>query len=215
VDTLARVLEHTLTRVADPFASWLAEYLERRIGVTAWLLDHWDAVPPLPRDSIIDAAQARATIGRLTDVLALIARDRDLRLRLHWDNGTLSSPQTRVLDVSCEWPDDVDVTCPVRGGFGLFLSELVANAVRHGAPGTTPRLSIVCDRVRGELLCRVENNVHDASGSDRGDSYGGLAMVTAMARLFEWRDLSLRRDGGTFIAAWSMPFSTRAGSEAD
>ena len=53
VDTLARVLEHCLTAAASParteFAAWLADYLERRITVTAWLLDHWDAVPPLAR----------------------------------------------------------------------------------------------------------------------------------------------------------------------
>src|SRR6185436_5202215 len=57
IDTLARVLEHCLGSVPDlkvrpttcdlEFASWLAEYLERRLTVTAWLLDHWDETPPL------------------------------------------------------------------------------------------------------------------------------------------------------------------------
>ena len=49
VDTLARVLEYSLSRSHDPaFTAWLSGYLERRVGVTAWLLDHWDAQPPLP-----------------------------------------------------------------------------------------------------------------------------------------------------------------------
>jgi hypothetical protein len=216
VDTLARVLEHSLTHTPDPFAAWLAEYLERRVSVTAWLLDHWDALPPLPRDSVIDSVQARATLDRLVTVLEVIARDRDFRSRLHWDNGTLSSPQVQVLEVACDWPPDVDVTCPVRGGFGLFLNELIANAVRHGVPGTTPRLSIVCDRVRGELLCRIENAVAEgAAGPERADAYGGLAMVRAMARLFEWRDLEFRREGGVFQVVWAVPFSTRRPGEAD
>lgn len=217
VDTLARVLEHTLARrPADGFAAWLAEYLERRISVTAWLLDHWDAVPPLSRDHIIDAGQARATIDRLTEVFASVAADRDLRSRLHWGNGTLSAGSSSTLVVEIDWPDDADVTCPVRGGFGLFLNELAANAVRHGRPGTTPRLTIVCDRVRGELVCRLENETRDASPSfDRADAYGGLSIVRAMARLFEWRDLAWRQDGATVSVSWAMPFGTRRRGEAD
>lgn len=215
VDTLARVLEHSLAGSADVFVSWLAEYLERRVRVTSWLLDHWDAIPPLPPDSVIDADQARATIERLADVLAVIGRDRELRSRLHWDNGTLASPD-RVLDVSIDWPADVQITSPVRGGFGLFLSELVANAVRHGDPGTTPRLLIVCDRVRGELQCRIENMASRSGfGPDRIDAYGGLAIVTAMARLFEWRELTFAREQQLFVASWVVPFSTRRGPEAD
>jgi hypothetical protein len=217
VDTLARVLEHTLARRgADEFALWLAEYLERRISVTAWLLDHWDASLPLPRPHVIDSDQARATIARLRDVLAHVAADRELRSRLHWDNGTLSSPQPATLDVHLDWPDDADVTCPVRGGFGLFLNELVANATRHGTPGSTPRLSISCDRVRGELVCLLENAAPpDAASFDRADAYGGMSMVRAMARLFEWQDLAWRQDGDRVGVTWAMPFGTRRRGEAD
>jgi hypothetical protein len=217
VDTLARVLEHTLARRgADGFSLWLAEYLERRIGVTAWLLDHWDAALPLPRPHVIDSGQAKATIARLVDVLAHVAADRELRSRLHWDNGTLSSPQSNTLSVELDWPDDADVACPVRGGFGLFLNELVANAARHGRPGTTPRLSIACDRVRGELVCRLENEpASDAASLDRADAYGGLAIVRAMARLFEWRDLEWHCDHGRVRVSWTMPFGTRRAGEPD
>ena len=57
VSTLARVLEHGLSRPdPDPetrdLTKWLAEYLERRLTVASWLLDHWDASPPLDRDSV-------------------------------------------------------------------------------------------------------------------------------------------------------------------
>jgi hypothetical protein len=71
VETLARVLEHSLCSAPGPdamsrFVPQLAEYLERRLQVTAWLLDHWDAAPPLARASVVDAAQARAPIDRLS-----------------------------------------------------------------------------------------------------------------------------------------------------
>jgi PAS domain-containing protein len=221
VDTLARVLEHSLSRGSDPaFPAWLAEYLERRVGVTAWLLDHWDAATPLPRESVIDAAQARATIDRFQAVLALAAADRDLRQRLHWDNGTLAAPAPRTLDVTLDWPDDVAVTCPVRGGFGLFLNELVVNAVRHGTPGTVPSIAIVCDRVRGELTAAIRNDTNEAPATlDRVDPYGGLSIVRAMARLFGWPNLRFDREGpdraAPFVASWVMPFGTRRAGEAD
>lgn len=217
VDTLARVLEHTLARRgADEFSLWLAEYLERRISVTAWLLDHWDSPLPLPRPHVIDAGQARATVARLRDVLAQVAADRELRSRLHWDNGALSRPHAHTLSVDLDWPDDADVTCPVRGGFGLFLNELIANAARHGRPGSTPQFSIACDRVRGELVCRLENDAgSDVQSLNRADAYGGMAIVRAMARLFEWRDLDWRQDDGRVTVTWAMPFGTRRRGEAD
>jgi hypothetical protein len=224
VDTLARVLAWGQaggrSKAADAaFLIWLSEYLERRVGVTAWLLDHWDAKPPLPRESVIDAAQARATIERLHDVLIMAAGDRELRQRLHWDNGTLSAPAARLLDVTLDWPDDVVVTCPVHGGFGLFLSELIANAVKHGAPGTVPSLTVTCDRVRGELVSDITNQVRPGSADvSRADAYGGVAILRAMSRLFDWPDLGFDTvcSGGVtrFRASWTMPISTRA-AEAD
>jgi hypothetical protein len=212
VDTLARVLEYSLSRGLDPtLATWLAGYLERRVGVTAWLLDHWDAQPPLPRESIIDAAQAHATIDRFQSVLALAATERDLRQRLHWGNGTLSGPAPRPLDVSVDWPDDVVVTCPVHGGFGLFLNELIVNAVRHGLPGTVPAVTIVCDRVRGEVVCEVRNAT-DGPAPDLThiDPYGGLSIVRAMARLFGWQDFGIQVTEGTFSVKWAMPGGTQS-----
>jgi hypothetical protein len=213
VDTLARVLEYSLSRGHDPsFTAWLAGYLERRVSVTAWLLDHWDAQLPLPRESIIDAAQARATIDRFQSVLALAANERELRQRLHWDNGTLSRPAPNPLNVSLDWPADVVVTCPVHGGFGLFFNELIVNAVRHGLPGTVPSVTIVCDRIRGEVACEVRNAT-DRSAPDLAhlDPYGGLSIVRAMARLFGWQDFGIQVTAeGHFIVKWAMPSGTQS-----
>jgi hypothetical protein len=212
VDTLARVLEYSLSRGHDPsFTAWLAGYLERRVSVTAWLLDHWDAQPPLPSESIIDAAQVRATLDRFQSVLALAASERDLRQRLHWGNGTLSRPAARPLDVALDWPDDVVVTCPVHGGFGLFLNELIVNAVRHGTPGTIPAVTIVGDRVRGEVACEVRNAT-DGAAPDLAhvDPYGGIAIVRAMARLFGWQAFSIEASGGQFVVKWAMPSGTHS-----
>ena len=85
VATLARVLEHCLSR-PDPDAEtreltkWLAEYLERRLTVASWLLDHWDASPPLDRDSVVDAEQCRVTIASVRgDLPARAGRPRASR----------------------------------------------------------------------------------------------------------------------------------------
>jgi len=105
----------------------------------------------------------------------------------------------------------------VRGAFGWFLGEVLTNAVRHGAPGSTPVIEITCDRVRKELVFTV-TNAFDASaaGSRAGDAYGGLAILKAMARLLEWREL--RFDAGPrerFEVSWRVQAGERRQGDAD
>ena len=47
---------------APSLSPWLAEYLQRRIHVTGWLLDHWRDPPPA-HDSVVDAAQVEETLA--------------------------------------------------------------------------------------------------------------------------------------------------------
>jgi len=218
VDTLARVLEHHLKQAHDTsearaFGIWLSEYLERRLTVTGWLLDHWDFAVPEPAEVVIDATQARATVERLCEVFDLARRDRDLRARLHWSNGVLSGSQTEsrrspVLDVQIEWPAAVVISCPVRGGFGVFVGELLTNAIRHGSPGTVPKLEVAFDRVRRDVQFRLTNLAAPGEGVPAGEPFGGLEIVRVMARLFGWT-LTLERHTDHFVAAWSAPASDR------
>jgi hypothetical protein len=217
VDTLVRVLAHGLRTpggaAASPeLVSWLAGYVDRRLRTTAWLLDHWDAAPPLPPDSAIDPAQARATIESLRSVFALAATDPELRTRLHWDNGVLSARPdgaAPVFTVETDWPDEYWFTCPVRGGFGFFLGEALINAIQHGRPGSVPALRISLDRVRKELTFEVENDLRTAAETRReGESYGGRRILERLARLFEW-DLAFEETPSTFRAVWKVPASER------
>lgn len=216
VATLARVLEHCLSRPdPDPetrdLTKWLAEYLERRLTVASWLLDHWDASPPLDRDSVVDAEQGRVTIDRFEAIFRRVRDDRELRARLHWDNGTLAawSPDGRVLETHVDWPESFEIVCPVRGGFGLFLSEVLANAVRHGRPGTVPIVTVRGDRVRREIAFRVENESSSSNPEPRGEAYGGLAILKRLGALFEWRDMRFASTDGTFVAEWRAAATER------
>jgi hypothetical protein len=222
VDTLARVLEHTLTDGAGAprppaFAAWLADYLERRISVAAWLLDHWDASPPLPPDTIVGAAQFAAILERWRIILDVVRGDRELRGRLHWDNGVLAAPgKGEVLDARVDWPVTYQFTMPVRGAFGLFVGEVIANAVRHGAPRSTVRARVSCDRVRRELMFEVENDTSaDRVPSAHGDAYGGIALLETVARLCGWRALEFTPTPGRFRTSWSIPVSERPAAGAD
>lgn len=220
VDTLIRVLAFSLRArggaAASPeLVSWLAEYVDRRLRTTAWLLDHWEAEPPLPPDSSIEAPQARATLERLARVFALAANApdaADLRARLHWDNGVLSerpSRQAPVFTTEIDWPEDYWFACPVRGGFGFFLGEVLINAIRHGRPGSTPELRIILDRVRRELRCEVENELPAEPREREEETYGGKSILRQLARLFEWRDLRFEKRERTYAVSWRVPVSER------
>ncbi|HEY0512007.1 MAG TPA: PDC sensor domain-containing protein [Thermoanaerobaculia bacterium] len=220
VDTLIRVLAHSLRAaggaVSSPdFISWLAGYVDRRLRTTAWLLDHWEAEPPLPPDSSVEAPQARATIERLAAVFALAAGDADLRTRLHWDNGVLSArpgPRSPVFTVEIDWPEDFWFACPVRGGFGFFLGETLINAIRHGRPGSTPSLRVTLDRVRREFRFEVENELRTGlpgHAGEPGETYGGKSILRQLARLFEWRGLMFERRRTTYTVSWRVPASER------
>lgn len=218
VDTLVRVLAYALRpSAASPpeLVSWLASYVDRRLRTTAWALDHWEAQPPLPPDSSIEAPQARATIAGLQSVFALAARDAGLRTRLHWDNGVLSErpdPDAPVFTAEIDWPEEYWFACPVRGGFGYFLGEALINAIRHGRPGSTPVLRITLDRVRRELLFEIENEVRPGARDrvrERGETYGGRRILERLAFLFEWRNLAFERGETSYRVSWRVPASER------
>jgi hypothetical protein len=234
LDALARVLAQSL---ADPagvgaglgaagssglaFERWLAAYLERRVLATAWLLEHWDAEPPLPPDCSIEAAQARATIDAWQAVFARVRGDAGLRSRLHWDNGVLAGSPAgvpasggggAVLSVSLDWPEDYWFAAPLRGGFGFFLGEVLVNAIRHGRAGSVPRLQIALDPVRRELLFTVENEVARGAGTTAeraGRSYGGRRILERLALLCGWHDLRFRRTADGYEVSWRVPVSQR------
>ena len=65
-----------------------------------------------------------------------------------------------------------------------------------------------CDRVKKELDVVVENERRD----DRLPSsatYGGLALLTGMARLFGWREFAAGAHGSRFAVSWRIPLTRR------
>ena len=80
--------------------------------------------------------------------------------------------------------------------------------MRHGAAGSIPQVTIQCDRVRRELVFRVDNDRRDGRARE-GSKYGGLALLTGMARLFGWRDFAAGPDGSRFLVNWRAPLTRR------
>jgi hypothetical protein len=217
IDTLVRVLAHALARGDEThFVAWLSAYVERRIRVTAWLLDHWDTPPPFPPACAIEAAHARETLAALERIFQRVAEDPDLRSSLHWDNGALAQPVEEILALTIDWPDRYWFPLPVRGGFGLFLEEVLVNAMRHGRPGTAPRLGLHVDRGRRELLFEIENETREGGGPARVEPYGGQRLLERLALLFGWQGLAFDESGGRFVVSWRVPVSEREDAgEAD
>jgi two-component sensor histidine kinase len=100
------------------------------------------------------------------------------------------------------------MTLPVRGGLGFFLTEALSNAMRHGAAGSVPVVVVRCDRVRKELAFRIENERRDDLPRSRS-TYGGLAILEGMARLFGWRDYDAGAQGTVFVVTWRAPVTRR------
>jgi two-component sensor histidine kinase len=99
---------------------------------------------------------------------------------------------------------------PVRGGFGLFLEEVLVNAVRHGRPGSMPSVGLHVDRGRHELLCEIENEVRPEDGGQaRIEPYGGRRLLERLALLFGWQGLTFEETGGRFCVSWRVPVSER------
>ena len=81
----------------------------------------------------------------------------------------------------------------------------VATKARR-VPGSMPRAIVGVDRVRKELTFVIENDMRPGSPTEpRSESYGGLSIVRAMARLFGWSDLVCRADNGRFVVSWRVP----------
>jgi hypothetical protein len=216
VDVLTRILAHLVDRAAaedtppPELAVWLAGYLDARVHTTAWLLEHWGGPPPRAAASTIEAPHARATLERLEAIFALVRDDPTLRASLHWDNGALSARSSggHVLAVSMDWPEGSSLTCPVRGGFGFFLSEALINAVRHGRPGTVPTVTIALAPTRRYVTFTVENERRGGTTDPRRKLYGGLPILRELARLFGW-DLQETVEETSFRLTWKVPASER------
>ena len=210
LDALVSVLQHSLSTPSPAaLSAWLAEYLERRLHVTAWLLDHWDAAPPV-HDAVVDAGQAAETLASLERVFTEVRSHAGLRSRLGWDNGPLAGPsQGGAFRAAVDWPAEFELTLPIRGGLGFFLTEALSNAMRHGLAGTQPAITLRCDRVRRELVCEIVNDQRLDARVAESRAYGGLSILSGMARLFAWRDFTAGAHDGRFTVSWRAPLTRR------
>jgi hypothetical protein len=192
-DTLARVLETSVpdatTDEQREFCRWLAEYLLGRLHVTQWVLEHWGGPARHDVACILGPEHLHAGLAQYQRIFSLVAAAPKLRAQLHWDNGSLSMALSNREPVRAwvDWPESYRLTAPADGVFGYVIGEILINAIKHGAPGLPIELEADIDRARRELSVRVRNEVTTGPGGSREDkAYGGLAIITEIARLCGW-----------------------------
>lgn len=226
-DTLARVLATGLQRPGGEdelaFSRWLAEYLLRRLHVSQWVLGRWGGPPRRGADRILGPEHLGGMLDQYERIFALVRGDARLRARLHWNNGVLAAgprdgevaERGAVIEREIDWPEGYRLTVPADGVFGFLLGELLVNAIKHGAPGSTLELEAVVDRGRRELSLRLRNAVEQAGGERVDKAYGGRAIAQELARLCGW-SLTQRRTGEGFAVELCCPLTQqRAADEID
>ena len=232
VDSLARILCYRL-QAGDPtptdrdFNVWLSSYLSERIRMIAWTLDHWGQMPPTHNQIIIERKNVEETISRISQILDKVALNRDLRERLHWNNGILSSEpcadsvelgnsetskgRTERVNSTIRWHSKSCFSTPYDGVFGFFLSELLANAIRHGKPGSRIEFSVDENLIRNELAFEVRNQVNRTEAPTRENlkPFGGINLLLELARISGWTVPEISCEQNMFAVCWRVPMIRR------
>jgi hypothetical protein len=138
-DTLARVLVRQLAYERDDerqlFDRWLADYLLRRLHVSQWVLDRWGGPAPSEIGSILGPEHLRAAIAQHERIFAVVADDLQLRMQLHWNNGTLAArgetPRAASLGLSAEGVVAETGSTPGTAAFRLLALDENPGARRH------------------------------------------------------------------------------------
>ncbi len=199
----------------DPQSVWLAAYLGRRLRVIETLLSHWGdrEMPAEGRSETIEASYVRDLLRALEGIFELAAGDEDLRDKLKWRNCVISKPSSGagIFDLKTRWPENLTLASPLLDGVGFFLEEVLVNAVKHGEPGTRPRVTIRTVRSRNTkmLRFRIENQARRATDSGL-KPYGGRALLVRLAELLDWETPKFERQGEdfkVFTVTWQAPLS--------
>jgi two-component system sensor histidine kinase QseC len=103
----------------------------------------------------------------------------------------------RHVELACEWPDDGRDVLPLRAEPALIsalLRNLLDNALRHGAPGSTVTLRMAADAIEvldegpgvpAAELARLGDRFYRPPGAQEGGSGLGLSIVRRIAELHE------------------------------
>ena len=223
VDTLIRVLAHSLAvrraggrPRAPELVSWLAAYVDRRLRTTAWLLDHWDAEPPLPPDSSIEAAagaghdraacRASSPWRRATPTCAPACTGTTACSR------SAPTREAPVFTVEIDWPGGVLVHLP--GARRLRLLPGRGADQRHPpwpAGLDARRCASALDRVRRELPSRSRTTLRAGAAADeRRRGLWRPSILRAARPPLRVAGPGVREAASeTYLVSWRVPVSER------
>lgn len=202
----------------DELVRWLAHYIDQRVQLIVKLF----AAPGSSHDpeTAVGVEPVRNTLQRYGTLFEVIRDSFDLRLELGWDNSALSarSSDGRVIDIDLSrWPRDKAVLCPIEGALGFFLGEALVNAVRHGPPGSVPK--VVAREAPGSVSRSLELAISNPTSESmarkkRGDEYGGTDLLDQLADRLGWERPSRTVANGVHTIAWRAPLVAWAQKES-
>ncbi len=219
VDSLARVLCQQADALCDNatdqsrihFVQWLSVYLSERVQLLSWTLENWDREKVSGQQRIIERNTVEQTLEKYNQVFQIARRDRQLRERLHWNNGPISDatdqqPAESPIASHIDWDDESCFSVPRDGVFGFFLGETLINAVRHGKSSSRIDFAVNELRNRNELEFVVANDVDQGRAvTPQLKPFGGLAILKELARLSGWSEPNIEMHSGRFTISWRIP----------
>ncbi len=184
-----RVLESIIEKDRQ-LAATLVKLIQRNQTFISSLFSWDESTTALPRDvEALDEQSIHFTVDLCKALFAAASADEDIRRSLNLVNGTLSGSRDGNASFELQqtaWPEGAYIRVSMKGALGFFLGEGLRNAIRHGKPGTTPKMTITVDGSLQFVRFEIRNEITLSSRGEK-KSLGGIELMRDGAKFLHWR----------------------------